>query len=152
MSIRLVFMALLCVVLCGAFTTLASAEVPSTTMHLGDSGPQVLLLQQLLNKSPDTQVAASGAGSPGMESSYFGAKTLDAVKRYQAKYSTQILVPAGPHGKTMEEVTNNREDLLELCRAGCLVGRSEVEPFFQQRTTPTASRRRAVSFLLTYVP
>jgi peptidoglycan hydrolase-like protein with peptidoglycan-binding domain len=95
MSIRLVFITLLSILLCGAFVTLASAEALSATLHFGDSGTQVLLLQQLLNKSPDTEVAASGVGSPGMESSYFGAKTLDAVKRYQNKYSAQILVPAG---------------------------------------------------------
>jgi len=53
------------------------------------------MLQQALNQSPDTAVAISGIGSPGMESTYFGAKTLDAVKRYQNKYRTQILVPAG---------------------------------------------------------
>ncbi|HUD02861.1 MAG TPA: peptidoglycan-binding domain-containing protein [Candidatus Paceibacterota bacterium] len=96
MSIRFVFATLLSIVLCGAFVSTASATGGiSTTLRFGDSGPQVLLLQQLLNKSPDTEVAASGIGSPGMESSYFGAKTLDAVKRYQNKYSAEILVPAG---------------------------------------------------------
>lgn len=96
MNPRFISAALLSIALCGTFAATAAAEgVLSTTLRFGDSGPQVLLLQQLLNKSPDTAVAVSGAGSPGMESSYFGAKTLDAVKRYQNKYSAQILVPAG---------------------------------------------------------
>jgi peptidoglycan hydrolase-like protein with peptidoglycan-binding domain len=95
MSTRLIFATFFSILLCGFFTTAASAEVLSTTLRFGDNGSQVFLLQQLLNQSPDTEVATSGIGSPGMESSYFGAKTLDAVKRYQNKYSAEILVPAG---------------------------------------------------------
>ncbi len=73
----------------------AAQSAPTTPLRLGDNSPQVLLLQKALNSSPDTLVASIGAGSPGLESTYFGLKTLDAVKRYQAKYSSTILVPAG---------------------------------------------------------
>lgn len=68
---------------------------PSTDLRMGDSHPDVALLQKLLNKDPDTRVADAGAGSAGQETAYFGAKTLDAVKRFQAKYRTSVLLPAG---------------------------------------------------------
>lgn len=72
----------------------AVQTTPSTTLHFGDTNPQVLFLQQVLNQATDTQVALTGIGSPGMESTYFGIKTLDAVKRYQTKYRSEILSPA----------------------------------------------------------
>ncbi len=70
-------------------------NAPTNSLRSGDSKAEVILLQQILNSSSDTIVSASGPGSPGMESSYFGPKTLDAVKRFQAKYSADVLVPAG---------------------------------------------------------
>ncbi len=49
---------------------------------MGDSGGEVMWIQQFLN-GHGSQVAASGAGSPGNESSHFGAKTQAAVKAFQ---------------------------------------------------------------------
>ena len=76
------------------FVVFAQAS-PSTTLRFGDTHADVALLQKMLNLSPDTRVATAGPGAPGAESTYFGPKTLDAVKRFQSKYRAEILVPAG---------------------------------------------------------
>lgn len=96
MKLRLTAFPLLCIAFFGAAASnVAAQSAPTAELRLGDIGPQVVLLQKALNSSPDTAVATNGAGSPGFESTYFGLKTLDAVKRYQAKYRTSILMPAG---------------------------------------------------------
>ncbi len=64
-------------------------------LKLGDSGQDVLQLQKFLNKSADTQIAVSGLGSIGNESTYFGALTKNAVMRFQNKFQSEILTPSG---------------------------------------------------------
>lgn len=64
-------------------------------LFFGSSGAQVLALQQTLNKDPDTRVASAGLGSPGNETTYFGSLTKSAVARFQEKYYSEILAPAG---------------------------------------------------------
>lgn len=77
------------------FSLSAQAVVFSRTLKMGDKGEDVRSLQQILNSSADTQVAAIGIGSKGQETDTFGSKTHSAVLRFQAKYRTEILDPAG---------------------------------------------------------
>lgn len=66
------------------FATSASAAYTHTgLLKMGMTSSQVMSLQQTLN-SGGFLVSAVGAGSPGMESMYFGAKTKAAVMSFQA--------------------------------------------------------------------
>ena len=65
------------------------------SLSQGTTGADVMNLQKFLNSDPDLVVSLSGAGSPGMETSYYGALTATAVSKFQTKYSASILVPSG---------------------------------------------------------
>ncbi len=61
----------------------------------GDTGDAPRYLQIVLNSDPATTVAATGFGSPGNETRFFGMRTVTAVKKFQQKYASEILAPAG---------------------------------------------------------
>ncbi|OGG58618.1 hypothetical protein A2765_02755 [Candidatus Kaiserbacteria bacterium RIFCSPHIGHO2_01_FULL_56_24] len=73
-------------------TALSGGSTPSTgagcyaftqTHQQGQSGGEVMWVQKFLN-SHGAQIAASGAGSPGNETSYYGGLTKAAVAKWQA--------------------------------------------------------------------
>ena len=64
-------------------------------LSVGMTGADVQALQRFLNSDPSTMVAASGVGSKGNETVYFGPATRAAVIAYQNKYRSEILTPVG---------------------------------------------------------
>lgn len=81
----------LVLVFAGAMSAQAATYSFSTNLRLGSNSADVANLQRVLNSSADTMVSASGAGAPGSETTYFGAKTRAAVIKFQIKNS---IVPA----------------------------------------------------------
>lgn len=61
----------------------------------GMAGSDVKNLQTVLNYTPLTQVAQTGAGSLNDESTYFGNATKNAVIVFQNTFANQILTPIG---------------------------------------------------------
>lgn len=82
------------------------AQIFTRDLEEGMEGDDVLVLQVFLN-TKGFLVAQSGAGSPGAESKYFGARTKAALAKYQA--SVGIAPAAGYFGpKTRAYVALNK--------------------------------------------
>lgn len=67
-------------------SSMSTGYVFNTNLTVGSKSADVMNLQKVLNMSADTKVAASGAGSPGSETSTFGPATKAAVIKFQVKY------------------------------------------------------------------
>lgn len=84
-------------------------------LAVGATGNDVMDLQKFLNSVPGVQVAASGVGSAGMETSYFGTLTAQAVSAFQVKYSSEILAPLGLTSGTGYFGASSRAKARDLC-------------------------------------
>lgn len=70
--------------------------VLTRSLQLGSSGADVMSLQKFLNGTAATRVSVSGAGSPGMETTYFGPATQSAVIKFQAANNVSAIGVVGP--------------------------------------------------------
>ncbi len=74
--------------------TQSCSYVFNTNMKLGSRGTDVMNLQKVLNMYPQTQIAVSGAGSPGMETTYFGPATRAAINKFHALHLVELGITA----------------------------------------------------------
>lgn len=89
-------------IVAGAVSASAALNLPTmscsyafnTNLKSGSRGADVMNLQKVLNMYPQTMVAESGAGSPGMETSTFGPATKRAVNKFQALHLVELGITA----------------------------------------------------------
>jgi hypothetical protein len=73
-------------------------------LSYGMTNLDVLQLQKRLNSIPGNQIALTGAGSPGNETTYFGVLTRNAVIKYQLAHG--ITPPFGYVGIKTRTIMN----------------------------------------------
>ncbi len=87
----------------------------SANLKRGMTNSEVMNLQKVLNMYPQTQIASSGAGSPGMETNFFGAATHNAVVKFQELHAAEVLTPAGLKKGTGNVFGLTRAMLNQVC-------------------------------------
>lgn len=88
----------------------------NSNFGFGSKGSDIYSLQTILNNDPATLVAATGPGSPGNETVYFGALTEQAVDNFQMKYADAILFPSGLQAPTGYVGPATRSMLNAICQ------------------------------------
>lgn len=97
-------------------------------LSMGSTGADVMKLQQFLNADADTRVAATGVGSAGMETMYYGAMTAAAVSKMQMKYMSEVLTPNGLMSGTGYFGPSSRAKANAVCSTAVVVpGEGEGE-------------------------
>jgi len=99
----------------------SNINIPSSfsfisNLKKGISNLAVEYLQMILNQNKDTQLAETGIGSPGNETTYFGSLTEKAVTKFQEKYRDSVLSPWGFTNGTGYVGKTTREKLNELIK------------------------------------
>ena len=97
-------------------------------LKLGSKGGEVMALQKFLNSIDGTQLATTGAGSPGNETSTFGPATKRAVIKFQEKYAADILTPNGLSMGTGNWYASTRAKANTLCTTGGNTGGTTPPP------------------------
>lgn len=95
-NIKKVLIGAFIAVMAFATTGVDAAYMHTTTLKYGSRSSQVMSLQQTLNMTSCKVAVAGRAGSPGMETSYFGTATVVAVKCFQASHNLVADAIVGP--------------------------------------------------------
>lgn len=111
--------------------TVAGGVCPYTwtrDLNVGAQGADVMKLQQFLNANADTRVSATGAGSVGAETEFYGPATAAAVSKFQVMYRADILTPSGLVNPTGYFGPSTRAKANSVCVAGPVVTPTPTDP------------------------